>query len=113
MRRDLKLLLGANLAEVINAVFPVITCRKPANTILVPNRFVRFRILELLNSPAKQSLSFIMCMSIAKYKLCVWYTVAEVMSLHKSFMLGTWCGLVMIFVVLILILGDNKGKCIH
>ncbi|XP_048530944.1 uncharacterized protein LOC125509926 isoform X2 [Triticum urartu] len=38
VRRDLKLLLGANLAEVINAVFPVITCRKPANTILVPNR---------------------------------------------------------------------------
>uniref|UniRef100_A0A453L7K3 Nucleolus and neural progenitor protein-like N-terminal domain-containing protein n=1 Tax=Aegilops tauschii subsp. strangulata TaxID=200361 RepID=A0A453L7K3_AEGTS len=38
VRRDLKLLLSANLAEVINAVFPVITCRKPANTILVPNR---------------------------------------------------------------------------
>ncbi|VAI34179.1 unnamed protein product [Triticum turgidum subsp. durum] len=38
VRRDLKLLLGAHLAEVINAVFPVITCRKPANTILVPNR---------------------------------------------------------------------------
>ncbi|XP_044397696.1 uncharacterized protein [Triticum aestivum] len=35
---DLKLLLGAHLAESINAVFPVITCRKPANTILVPNR---------------------------------------------------------------------------
>ncbi|KAI4988804.1 hypothetical protein ZWY2020_036121 [Hordeum vulgare] len=38
VRRDLKLLLSANLAEVINAVFPVITYRKPANTILVPNR---------------------------------------------------------------------------
>uniref|UniRef100_M8BH69 Nucleolus and neural progenitor protein-like N-terminal domain-containing protein n=1 Tax=Aegilops tauschii TaxID=37682 RepID=M8BH69_AEGTA len=38
VRRDLKLLLGAHLAESINAMFPVITCRKPANTILVPNR---------------------------------------------------------------------------
>uniref|UniRef100_A0A453KZ69 Nucleolus and neural progenitor protein-like N-terminal domain-containing protein n=1 Tax=Aegilops tauschii subsp. strangulata TaxID=200361 RepID=A0A453KZ69_AEGTS len=38
VRRDLKLLLGANLMEVINAVFPVITCRKPANTILATNR---------------------------------------------------------------------------
>lgn len=38
VRRDLKLLLGSNIAEVINAVFPVIACRKPANTILVPNR---------------------------------------------------------------------------
>ncbi|CAM0952201.1 unnamed protein product [Alopecurus aequalis] len=38
VRRDLKLLLGSNLAEVINAAFPVIACRKPANTILVPNR---------------------------------------------------------------------------
>ncbi|KAF7041557.1 hypothetical protein CFC21_051336 [Triticum aestivum] len=38
VRRDEKLLLGANLMEVISAVFPVITCRKPANTILVPNR---------------------------------------------------------------------------
>ncbi|XP_037428957.1 uncharacterized protein LOC119294796 isoform X1 [Triticum dicoccoides] len=38
VRRDMKLLLSANLAEVINAVFPVITCHKPANTILVPNR---------------------------------------------------------------------------
>jgi hypothetical protein len=41
VRRDLKLLLGSNLSEVINATFPVIACRKPANTILVPNRFVR------------------------------------------------------------------------
>ncbi|KAM0833257.1 hypothetical protein ACQ4PT_064371 [Festuca glaucescens] len=39
VRRDLKLLLGSNVAEVINAAFPVIACRKPANTILVPNRF--------------------------------------------------------------------------
>uniref|UniRef100_A0ACD5TUI3 Uncharacterized protein n=1 Tax=Avena sativa TaxID=4498 RepID=A0ACD5TUI3_AVESA len=38
VRRDLKLLLGSNLAEVINAMFPVIAYRKPANTILVPNR---------------------------------------------------------------------------
>ncbi|KAM0893083.1 hypothetical protein ACQ4PT_025337 [Festuca glaucescens] len=38
VRRDLKLLLSSNLAEVINAAFPVIACRKPANTILVPNR---------------------------------------------------------------------------
>nr|CAB3457504.1 unnamed protein product [Digitaria exilis] len=34
VRRDLKLLLGAGLAEVLNAVFPVLACRKPANTIL-------------------------------------------------------------------------------
>jgi hypothetical protein len=46
VRRDLKLLLGSNLADVINAAFPVIACRKPANTILVPNRFVRLRILH-------------------------------------------------------------------
>uniref|UniRef100_A0ACD5XCV0 Uncharacterized protein n=2 Tax=Avena sativa TaxID=4498 RepID=A0ACD5XCV0_AVESA len=38
VRRDLKLLLGSNITEVINAVFPVIAYRKPANTILVPNR---------------------------------------------------------------------------
>ncbi|PWZ21553.1 hypothetical protein Zm00014a_031426 [Zea mays] len=38
VRRDLKLLLGAGLAEVLNAVFPVLACRKPANTILVPNK---------------------------------------------------------------------------
>ncbi|KAM0893079.1 hypothetical protein ACQ4PT_025336 [Festuca glaucescens] len=38
VRRDLKLLLGSNVVEVINAAFPVIACRKPANTILVPNR---------------------------------------------------------------------------
>ncbi|XP_051188649.1 uncharacterized protein [Lolium perenne] len=38
VRRDLKLLLGSNLPDVINAVFPVIACRKPANTILAPNR---------------------------------------------------------------------------
>ncbi|KAL6601797.1 hypothetical protein ACP70R_045017 [Stipagrostis hirtigluma subsp. patula] len=36
VRRDLKLLLGAGLAEVLNAVFPVLASRKPANTILVP-----------------------------------------------------------------------------
>ncbi|XP_062193954.1 uncharacterized protein LOC133897296 isoform X2 [Phragmites australis] len=36
VRRDLKLLLGAGLSEVLNAVFPVLACRKPANTILVP-----------------------------------------------------------------------------
>jgi hypothetical protein len=45
VRRDLKLLLGSNLPDVINAVFPVIACRKPANTILAPNRFVRLHIL--------------------------------------------------------------------
>ncbi|XP_037441612.1 uncharacterized protein LOC119309797 [Triticum dicoccoides] len=28
----------ADMARTMNAVFPVITCRKPANTILVPNR---------------------------------------------------------------------------
>ncbi|WVZ65473.1 hypothetical protein U9M48_014828 [Paspalum notatum var. saurae] len=38
VRRDLKLLLGAGLAEVLNAVFPVLACRKPANTILVRNK---------------------------------------------------------------------------
>ncbi|KXG35965.1 uncharacterized protein LOC8058968 isoform X2 [Sorghum bicolor] len=38
VRRDLKLLLGAGLAEVLNAVFPVLACRKPANTILVPTK---------------------------------------------------------------------------
>ncbi|TVU08820.1 hypothetical protein EJB05_42235 [Eragrostis curvula] len=36
VRRDLKLLLGSGLADVINAVFPVLASRKPANTILVP-----------------------------------------------------------------------------
>nr|CAB3463670.1 unnamed protein product [Digitaria exilis] len=36
VRRDLKLLLGAGLTEVLNAVFPVLACRKPVNTILVP-----------------------------------------------------------------------------
>ncbi|PVH38358.1 hypothetical protein PAHAL_5G242500 [Panicum hallii] len=36
--RDLKLLLGAGLAEVLNAVFPVLACRKPANTVLVPTK---------------------------------------------------------------------------
>ncbi|RCV19742.1 hypothetical protein SETIT_3G409500v2 [Setaria italica] len=35
VRRDLKLLLGADLAQVLNAVFPVLASRKPANTILV------------------------------------------------------------------------------
>jgi len=40
VRRDLKLLLGAGLAEVLNAVFPVLACRKPANTILVPAKSV-------------------------------------------------------------------------
>nr|CAB3459965.1 unnamed protein product [Digitaria exilis] len=38
VRRDLKLLLGAGLTEVLNAVFPVLACRKPANTILVPTK---------------------------------------------------------------------------
>ncbi|XP_025800314.1 uncharacterized protein LOC112880062 isoform X5 [Panicum hallii] len=38
VRRDLKLLLGAGLAEVLNAVFPVLACRKPANTVLVPTK---------------------------------------------------------------------------
>ncbi|RLN36430.1 uncharacterized protein C2845_PM03G02300 [Panicum miliaceum] len=38
VRRNLKLLLGAGLAEVLNAVFPVLACRKPANTILVPTK---------------------------------------------------------------------------
>ncbi|KAF8694928.1 hypothetical protein HU200_038033 [Digitaria exilis] len=38
VRRDLKLLLGAGLAEVLNVVFPVLACRKPANTILVPTK---------------------------------------------------------------------------
>ncbi|CAN6211191.1 unnamed protein product [Urochloa humidicola] len=38
VKRDLKLLLGAGLAEVLNAVFPVLACRKPANTILVPTK---------------------------------------------------------------------------
>ncbi|OEL25312.1 hypothetical protein BAE44_0013663, partial [Dichanthelium oligosanthes] len=38
VRRDLKLLLGTGLAEVLNAVFPVLACRKPANTILVPTK---------------------------------------------------------------------------
>ncbi|KAJ1290296.1 hypothetical protein BS78_02G232500 [Paspalum vaginatum] len=38
VRRDLKLLLGAGLAEVLNAVFPVLACRKPANTILVQKK---------------------------------------------------------------------------
>ncbi|PUZ55781.1 hypothetical protein GQ55_5G240200 [Panicum hallii var. hallii] len=36
--RDLKLLLGAGLAEVLNTVFPVLACRKPANTVLVPTK---------------------------------------------------------------------------
>jgi hypothetical protein len=40
VRRDLKLLLGAGLADVINAVFPVLASRKPANTILVPIKSV-------------------------------------------------------------------------
>ena len=44
VRRDLKLLLGAGLAEVLNAVFPVLACRKPANTILVPTKSVRYCI---------------------------------------------------------------------
>jgi hypothetical protein len=44
VRRDLKLLLGAGLAEVLNAVFPVLACRKPANTILVPNKSVCYFI---------------------------------------------------------------------
>ncbi|GJM88071.1 hypothetical protein PR202_ga04095 [Eleusine coracana subsp. coracana] len=35
MRRDLKLLLGAGLADVTNAVFPVLASRKPVNTILL------------------------------------------------------------------------------
>jgi hypothetical protein len=38
VRRDLKLLLGAGFTEVLNAVFPVLACRKLANTILVPTR---------------------------------------------------------------------------
>ncbi|CAN6196526.1 unnamed protein product [Urochloa humidicola] len=38
VRRDLKLLLGAGLADVFNAVFPVLACRKPANTVLVPTK---------------------------------------------------------------------------
>ncbi|XP_072148354.1 uncharacterized protein [Setaria viridis] len=38
VRRDLKLLLGAGLAQVLNAVFPVLASRKPVNTILVPTR---------------------------------------------------------------------------
>jgi hypothetical protein len=40
VRRDLKLLLGAGLADVINAVFLVLASRKPANTILVPIKSV-------------------------------------------------------------------------
>jgi hypothetical protein len=35
---DLKLLLGAGFMEVLNAVFPVLACRKPANTILIPTK---------------------------------------------------------------------------
>ncbi|KAG0536114.1 hypothetical protein BDA96_03G036800 [Sorghum bicolor] len=35
---DLKLLLGAGFMEVLNAVFPVLACRKPANTTLIPTK---------------------------------------------------------------------------
>ncbi|KQJ90899.1 uncharacterized protein LOC100842375 isoform X2 [Brachypodium distachyon] len=38
VRRDLKLLLSANIVEVLNATFPVLASRKPPNTILVPSR---------------------------------------------------------------------------
>ncbi|KAG8049732.1 hypothetical protein GUJ93_ZPchr0009g679 [Zizania palustris] len=38
VRRDLRLLLGAGLRDVLNVVFPVLASRKPANLILVANR---------------------------------------------------------------------------
>ncbi|KAL5205691.1 hypothetical protein ABZP36_033900 [Zizania latifolia] len=38
VRRDLRLLLGAGLRDVVNVVFPVLASRKPANLILVANR---------------------------------------------------------------------------
>ncbi|GJN33539.1 hypothetical protein PR202_gb22150 [Eleusine coracana subsp. coracana] len=41
VRRDLKLLLGAGLADVINAVFPVLASRKPVNTILAPTKLIK------------------------------------------------------------------------
>ncbi|GJM98347.1 hypothetical protein PR202_ga15348 [Eleusine coracana subsp. coracana] len=41
VRRDLKLLLGAGLADVINAVFPVLASRKPVNTILAPTKQIK------------------------------------------------------------------------
>jgi len=41
------LLLGAGLAEVLNAVFPVLACRKPANTILVPTKSAYLRFLQI------------------------------------------------------------------
>jgi hypothetical protein len=59
VRRDLKLLLGSNIAEVINAAFPVIACRKPANTILVPNRFVRLLTSSCCMLPPFNNLHFL------------------------------------------------------
>jgi hypothetical protein len=48
VRRDLKLLLGAGLADVLNAVCPVLASRKPANTILVPPKSVCYCICACL-----------------------------------------------------------------
>jgi hypothetical protein len=35
VRRDLKLLLGAGFTEVLNAVFPVLACRKLAHQVIL------------------------------------------------------------------------------
>jgi hypothetical protein len=87
VRRDLKLLLGSNLVEVINAAFPVIACRKPANTILVPNRFVRLLTTGAATFPRKTIITSCCMIHLWQNKY------PEVMFLNSHFTLGT-CGLV-------------------